>query len=61
VATELADHITNADVQASLRQWVASMTPLAAEDIAAAVVYAASQPPHVAVNELLIRPTEQLA
>lgn len=32
---------------------------LTSEDIAQAIVYAASQPPHVAVNELLIRPTAQ--
>jgi NADP-dependent 3-hydroxy acid dehydrogenase YdfG len=60
VATELADHITDAAVQSSVRQWVASLTPLAAEDIAAAVLYAASQPPHVGVNEILLRPAEQL-
>jgi NADP-dependent 3-hydroxy acid dehydrogenase YdfG len=32
---------------------------LAAEDIARGVLYALAQPPHVNVNELLIRPTEQ--
>lgn len=31
------------------------------EDVAAAVVYAVTQPPHVAVNEILVRPTEQIA
>jgi len=56
VATELADGITDANVRKSVKDWVASMTPLAAEDVAAAVVYAVTQPPHVAVNELLIRP-----
>jgi NADP-dependent 3-hydroxy acid dehydrogenase YdfG len=34
-------------------------TPLEAEDVAAAVLYALEQPPHASVNELLIRPTEQ--
>lgn len=33
--------------------------PLEAEDIARGVIYAVSQPPHVNVNEVLIRPTAQ--
>jgi NADP-dependent 3-hydroxy acid dehydrogenase YdfG len=32
---------------------------LEADDIARAVIYAVSQPPHVDVNEILIRPTAQ--
>jgi NADP-dependent 3-hydroxy acid dehydrogenase YdfG len=32
---------------------------LEADDVARAVLYAVSQPPHVDVNELLIRPTAQ--
>jgi NADP-dependent 3-hydroxy acid dehydrogenase YdfG len=35
------------------------MTPLESEDVARAVVYMVSQPRHVAVNELLVRPTDQ--
>lgn len=35
------------------------VTPLQAEDIARAVVYAVSQPPHVNVNEVLVMPTNQ--
>jgi NADP-dependent 3-hydroxy acid dehydrogenase YdfG len=33
--------------------------PLEAEDIARAVMYAVAQPPHVNVNEVLVRPTAQ--
>ncbi len=33
--------------------------PLQPDDIARAVVYALSQPPHVDVNEVLVRPTSQ--
>lgn len=33
--------------------------PLQAEDVAAAAMYALSQPPHVDVNEVLVRPTAQ--
>jgi clavulanate-9-aldehyde reducatase len=34
-------------------------SPLAAEDIARAVLYAIGQPQHVSVNEIIVRPTEQ--
>jgi NADP-dependent 3-hydroxy acid dehydrogenase YdfG len=33
--------------------------PLEAEDIAKAVLFAVEQSPHVSVNEILLRPTEQ--
>jgi NADP-dependent 3-hydroxy acid dehydrogenase YdfG len=36
-----------------------TMEALQADDIARAVMYAVSQPPHVDVNEILIRPTAQ--
>jgi NADP-dependent 3-hydroxy acid dehydrogenase YdfG len=35
------------------------MTPLQADDIARAILYVVSQPPHVAINEVLVRPTDQ--
>ena len=59
VATELTEHITHGETKQSIQQWIASMTPLEAEDIAAAIVYAVTQPPRVNVNEILIRPTQQ--
>ncbi len=34
-------------------------SPLEAEDIAEAVLYAVEQPPRVSVNEILLRPTKQ--
>ena len=34
---------------------------LEADDIARAVMFAVSQPPHVDVNEILVRPTAQSA
>ncbi len=59
VATELQSHITHADTKAGIESWIAAMRPLQADDIARAVVYAVTQPSHVSVNELLIRPTDQ--
>ena len=59
VATELGEHITNIEVKERLQARVAAMTPLESEDIAAAIVYAVTQPPRVNVNEILIRPTDQ--
>ncbi len=59
VATELPDHITHAETRRNHEKWVASMRPLQAEDVAAAVLFAVSQPPHVSLNEILLRPTDQ--
>lgn len=57
VATELTEHITDEEVRGNLGS--SQMEPLQSEDIANAIVYAASQPQRVSVNEILIRPTEQ--
>ncbi len=34
-------------------------SPLEAQEVASAVLYAVEQPPHVSVNEILVRPTDQ--
>ncbi|MFF7602505.1 SDR family NAD(P)-dependent oxidoreductase [Streptomyces mirabilis] len=59
VSTELATHITDPAMQTMAKNYAESMRTLQADDIAAAVLYALSQPEHVAVNEILIRPTDQ--
>lgn len=59
VTTELTDHITVPEVKERIKKWVGSMRALTAQDIANTVVYAASQPPHVSINEILVRPTDQ--
>ena len=59
VATELTDHITQPAAKAAIQNSVGAMTPLQAEDIARAILYVVSQPPHVAINEVLVRPTDQ--
>ena len=59
VLTELGDHITNPGMKAGLEQRKAAMEGLEAEDVAAAVLYAVTQPARVNVNEILLRPTDQ--
>ncbi|MFD7632060.1 SDR family NAD(P)-dependent oxidoreductase [Streptomyces sp. NPDC059873] len=59
VATELATHITDPAMQALAKNYADSMRTLQSQDIAGAVLYALTQPEHVAVNEILIRPTDQ--
>lgn len=59
VRTELGDHITNAASKAGLDQRLATMEALTAEDVAASILYAVSQPARVNVNEIVIRPTDQ--
>lgn len=59
VDTEIDSHITDAIARERSTQKRQSIVPLQSSDIAAAIVYALSQPQHVNVNEILIRPTEQ--
>jgi NADP-dependent 3-hydroxy acid dehydrogenase YdfG len=57
-STELAGH-NRPEILESMRQTFGDMERLTAEDIAQAVRYAVTQPRRVAVNEILVRPTEQ--
>ncbi|MEP6483117.1 MAG: SDR family NAD(P)-dependent oxidoreductase [Rudaea sp.] len=59
VATELREHIPHADTKKNVEAWAESIRQLQPEDVANAVVYVASQPAHVNVNEILMRPTDQ--
>lgn len=59
VATELTDTITDEDIRASFAKNNEGKTPLEAKDIAEAIRYAIEQPDHVAINEVLVRPSSQ--
>jgi clavulanate-9-aldehyde reducatase len=58
VATELPGH-NRPEVLEQMAKRFQGVTPLAAEDIANAVLYAIGQPANVSVNEVLIRPSAQ--
>jgi NADP-dependent 3-hydroxy acid dehydrogenase YdfG len=58
VSTELASH-NRPEVQAAMRQRFGDIQRMEATDIADAIAYIVTRPRHVAVNEMLIRPTEQ--
>jgi NADP-dependent 3-hydroxy acid dehydrogenase YdfG len=58
VATELAKHITDKDIFEVFRSHppIEFMQPA---DVAAAVLFALTQPPHVDINNIFVRPTQQ--
>lgn len=57
--TELASH-NRSEVLDVISARYDGIDPLAAEDIAGAILYAIAQPRGVSINEMLIRPTTQL-
>jgi clavulanate-9-aldehyde reducatase len=59
VATELGSH-NRPEIRELIAKTFADVTPLEADDIANAIVYAISQGPNVAVNEVLVRPSGQV-
>jgi NADP-dependent 3-hydroxy acid dehydrogenase YdfG len=58
VATELADHL-RPEIRAVAMKRFAEIDMLQAGDIADAISYVVTRARHVAINEVLIRPTEQ--
>jgi NADP-dependent 3-hydroxy acid dehydrogenase YdfG len=58
VATELSSH-NRPEIRQTIGQRFAGVERLQAADIAKAILYMVTQPRHVAINEILIRPTEQ--
>ncbi|MEJ7585436.1 MAG: SDR family NAD(P)-dependent oxidoreductase [Acidimicrobiales bacterium] len=58
VATELSSH-NRPEILESIQKRFAGIERLGDEDIADAVAFIVTRPRHVAINELLIRPTEQ--
>ena len=60
VRTELPDTIIDPDARRAAEAYYRSIRdPLQSTDIAEAIVYALEAPPHVNVNEILLRPTSQ--
>ena len=60
VDTELTDHITDQAARKTSKDSYASMRALQAVDVARAICYIVTQPDYVAVNEILVRPTDQV-
>jgi NADP-dependent 3-hydroxy acid dehydrogenase YdfG len=58
VATELRTHVRLEVLQAS-RARFEGVEPLQSSDVADAIAYIVTRPRHVALNEVLIRPTNQ--
>lgn len=59
VETELTTTITDEDIIEAFNKRFNSFERLQGPDIAKAVLYALEQPDHVAINEVLVRPTQQ--
>ncbi len=61
VDTELTDTVPDPQARAEWAERWVDKKPLHADDVARAVLYAVTAPPHVSVNEILVRPLDQPA
>lgn len=59
VQTELRDHIGNPAVKDAINAWADSLRQLQPDDVAEAILFCVTRPPHVSINEVLMRPTDQ--
>lgn len=59
VQTELRDHIGDAATRDALNAWAEGMRQLQSRDVAEAIAFCVTRPPHVNINEILMRPTDQ--
>jgi NADP-dependent 3-hydroxy acid dehydrogenase YdfG len=59
VETELREHIGHDATQKAINDWANSMRQLQSDDVARAILFCVSQPAHVCINEILMRPTDQ--
>ncbi|ADB63422.1 short-chain dehydrogenase/reductase SDR (plasmid) [Haloterrigena turkmenica DSM 5511] len=60
VSTELLEHIPDEEIKAGIEDHVGSMQALEPDDIARTITFVVTQPQHVDINEVLIRPTDQV-
>ena len=58
VATELTDHL-RPEIRQQIAPMFANTEPLEAEDIAETIAFIVTRPRRMAINEVLVRPTEQ--
>jgi NADP-dependent 3-hydroxy acid dehydrogenase YdfG len=58
VATELASH-NRPEIQENMAKRFGNVKRLEATDISDAITYVVTRPSYVAINEVLIRPTDQ--
>ena len=59
VETELRDHVAHEAARQAIEQFASNVRQLKSEDVANAILFAVSQPEHVCINEILMRPTDQ--